>query len=111
MEDNIDQRAIALKYDGENTPTVTAKGANSTAEEIIAIAQQHNIPLYENPELMALLSNLELGEEIPQSLYITIAQIIAFAYYLQGKVPPDQDQACSEASDLLGIKPVTRGSQ
>ncbi|MDH5602174.1 MAG: EscU/YscU/HrcU family type III secretion system export apparatus switch protein [Gammaproteobacteria bacterium] len=79
--------AVALKYDGENAPRVTAKGSEALAEQIIAIAKEHNVPLTENKELVTLLSTLELGEEIPEMLYLAVAEIIAFAYMMKGKVP------------------------
>ena len=81
------QKAVALFYDGDRAPTVSAKGIGAAAEEIIAIAQQYDVPLCDNPALLDLLITLELGEEIPQSLYIAVAHIIAFAYDLQGKTP------------------------
>ena len=79
--------AVALKYDGENAPRVTAKGSDELAQQIINIARKHNVPLTENKELVTLLSNLELGEEIPEMLYLAVAEIIAFAYMMKGKVP------------------------
>ena len=79
--------AVALKYDGKNAPTVTAKGVDEIAEQIIAIAKKFQVPLTENRELVSLLSTLELGEEIPEALYLAVAEIIAFAYMLKGKVP------------------------
>lgn len=79
--------AVALKYDGENTPTVTAKGSHELAQQIIDLAKKHNVPLSENKELVTLLSTLELGEEIPEILYLAVAEIIAFAYMLKGKMP------------------------
>jgi len=82
MMDNDLKQAVALFYDGENTPTVTAKGEGKTAEQIIALAQEHNIAFCENKPLSDLLMSLELGEEIPESLYLAIAHIIAFAYSL-----------------------------
>lgn len=81
--------AVALQYDGETAPKVTAKGTNEIAEQIIELAKKHNIPLTENKELVTLLSTLELGEEIPEALYLAVAEIIAFAYILKGKVPKD----------------------
>lgn len=79
--------AAALFYDGENAPIMSARGTGQLAEEIIALAQEHNIPLYENAELVELLSTLDIGDEIPRALFVTIAEIIAFAYVLQGKTP------------------------
>lgn len=85
--DKKPDQVIALKYDGDNAPTVTAKGDDELAEAILAIAQQNNVPIYENADLIRLLGRLELGDAIPESLYRTIAEIIAFAWYLKGKVP------------------------
>jgi len=86
--------AIALSYDGRNTPRVTAKGEQQLAERIIEAAEQAGVPLYPDPELAMILSQIPLGEEIPDNLYKAIAEVIAFAYILAGKfpenfVPPD----------------------
>ncbi len=80
-------RAVALQYDGENAPTVTASGEGEVAEEIIRIAREHGVPLREDVMLAALLSEMELGEEIPPMLYRVIAEVIAYAYLVSGKVP------------------------
>lgn len=79
--------AVALKYDGENAPRVTAKGSGELAEQIVALAMEHNIPMQENALLAQTLAQLELNDEIPAALYLSVAEIIAFAYYLSGKVP------------------------
>ena len=79
--------AVALQYDGDSAPRVTAKGRDAVADQIMQIARQHGIPLQENQPLASLLANIELGEEIPESLYLAVAQVISFAYYLSGKVP------------------------
>jgi flagellar biosynthesis protein len=80
-------QAIALSYDGEKAPTLAAKGDDELAQAIIQLALQAKVPIYENPELSQWLSQLELGDEIPQALYITIAEILAFVYKLEGKEP------------------------
>ncbi len=84
-EDKAQVTTVALVYDGENAPTVTAKGSGHVAEEILRIANENNIPLHEDAELVQLLSQLSLGDEIPRALYVTIAQVIAFAYIISGK--------------------------
>jgi len=81
--------AVALHYDGETAPQVTAKGSGELAEKIIAIAKKHNVPLQENNELVQLLSHLELGDQIPEELYLAVAEIIAFTYMLRGKKPKE----------------------
>jgi flagellar biosynthesis protein len=79
--------AVALKYDGKNAPKVTATGEGATAQQILEIAEKHGIPLQTDPELARVLAQIPLGEEIPRELYIAVAEIIAFAYFLSGKTP------------------------
>ena len=83
ISDNELQKAIALFYDGNRAPVVTAKGVGREADEIIRIADEAGVPLCDNAPLVELLAQLELGDSIPESLYIAIAHIIAFAYKLQ----------------------------
>lgn len=87
MSNPTDRIAVALTYDGEHAPVISAKGEGDLAEQIIALAHQHGIPLMENAELIRLLAMLEMGDEIPNELYITVAEIISFAYWLKGKTP------------------------
>lgn len=82
-----DKQAIALTYDGRNAPFVSAAGSEAVAAEILRIARDHEIPIYENPDLVNILSRLDIGDEIPETLYRTIAEIIAFVYMLKGKTP------------------------
>ena len=88
---NAPRQAIALKYDGNHAPTLTAKGDEALAEEILRIAREYEVPIYENPELVRLLAKMELGDSIPEELYRTIAEIIAFAWNLKGKFPAGHD--------------------
>lgn len=78
-------KAVALRYAGTGAPRVIAKGSGEVAKRILAVAAEHGVPLYENDELVLLLSRLELGDEIPEQLYIAVAQILAFVYHLAGK--------------------------
>ena len=81
-------KAVALQWEGgKQAPKVTAKGEGSLAEEIIALAKEHNIPIQENLPLVLALSQIEQGDEIPQELYLSVALVIAFAYSLSGKQP------------------------
>ncbi len=81
-------KAVALQWDGKATPKVTAKGEGDLAEQILKIAREHNIPIQEDNEvLVSALALIDLGDEIPESLYLAVAQVIAFAYYLSGKQP------------------------
>lgn len=77
------QQAIALKYDYNTAPTVTAKGSGLLAEKIMEVAKENNVLLHQSPELVEMLSTLELGEEIPEALYLAVAEIIAFAHNIK----------------------------
>ncbi|MGR8930383.1 MAG: EscU/YscU/HrcU family type III secretion system export apparatus switch protein [Gammaproteobacteria bacterium] len=79
--------AVALQYDGQNAPKVTAKGEGFTAQQILAIAEKHGVPLQNAPELVRILAQVPLGEEIPHELYLAVAEVIAFAYFISGKTP------------------------
>lgn len=80
-------QAVALRYEGKSAPRVTAKGEGALARQMIANAKEHGIPLEKNEELTALLSEVRLHEEIPPSLYLAVAQLLAFLYHLNGKKP------------------------
>ena len=95
------RQAIALRYDGRTAPNLTAKGDDELAEAILAIAREYEVPIYENAELVKLLARLELGEAIPEALYRTIAEIIAFAWHLRGKCPPPRGTASATVEDGL----------
>jgi flagellar biosynthesis protein len=83
--------AVALHYDGDKAPRITAKGKHKLAEEIIELARHHGVPLRTDPEMAAVLAQIPLGDEIPESLYRAIAEIIAFAYLITGKRPEGFD--------------------
>lgn len=89
VEENDIKKAVALFYDGKNAPAVSAAGTGDIADQIIELARQHGIPLFENEALLTLLADIGVGEEIPETLYLCIAQVIAFAYKIQGKFPED----------------------
>jgi flagellar biosynthesis protein len=91
QSDATPRQAIALTYDGRQAPTLSAKGDDQLAEAILAIARDYEVPIYENAELVKLLARMELGDSIPEPLYRSIAEIIAFAWHLKGKFPEGRD--------------------
>lgn len=81
------KQAVALQYDGLGAPRVTAKGDGYIAEQIVKLAKEFNIPLQEDKELTGLLAQVNLNKEIPPKLYVAVAQLLCFLYYLNGKTP------------------------
>jgi flagellar biosynthesis protein len=98
--------AVALKYDGEKAPTITATGTHELAEEIVRIAREHDVPLYENAELASILARLSLNDEIPDSLYRVIAEILAFAFHIRGRTPEDARADSGNAAPPGNDKPT-----
>ncbi len=77
-------RAIAVKYDPKKgrAPRIVASGRGPVAEQILKLAEENRIPLYEDEVLTELLSKLELDMEIPAELYTMVAEVLAFVYQL-----------------------------
>jgi flagellar biosynthetic protein FlhB len=84
---NPDHIAVALTYDKEtmNAPQVSAKGRNLWALRIIEVAKQFGIPIMRNVPLAHSLEELELGDEIPESLYEAVAEVLNWVYKMSRK--------------------------
>ena len=84
--------AVALRYQGEegdSAPRVVAKGVDHLALRIREVAQEHKVPLYEDPPLArALYAQVEVDDEIPLQLYEVVAKVIAFVMDLRNKRTP-----------------------
>ena len=91
--------AVALQWDGEAAPRVTAKGCGEIAEQIIQVARQHGVPLEDDREIAEILAQVDIGAQIPQALFVAVAEIIAFAYMVRGQLP---DSAALEGDELAG---------
>lgn len=84
---NRGEMSVALHYDGQDAPRVSAKGRRQLAREIRELAEENGIPVHQDPELVQFLARLEVGDSIPRELYLAVAEVIAFAYWLAGKTP------------------------
>jgi flagellar biosynthesis protein len=80
------QLAVALHYDKAGAPRVVAKGRGVIGAKIIEVARSHDIPIEENEVLAGALSNVELGDEIPQELYKAVAEVLIFVLRLSGRI-------------------------
>lgn len=84
---DIRKKAAALRYDAKKdaAPKVVAKGSGKIAERILQIAKEHNVPIKDDPQLVEVLSTLDLYQEIPPELYRAVAEILAFVYRMTKK--------------------------
>ena len=100
--------AVALKYDvgGMGAPILLAKGSDEVALKIREIAKEHNIPQMQAPPLArALFAHTKVGDEIPEGLYVAVAQVLAYIYqmdqFVKGKGPrPDKKPQMPIPRDL-----------
>jgi flagellar biosynthetic protein FlhB len=78
--------AVALAYDGANeAPEVLAKGPDLVAMQIRRIAEEHGVPVIEDPPLArSLYASVEVGQQIPEELFAAVAQLLAFVYRVAG---------------------------
>lgn len=84
------REAIALAYQQTDAaPRVVAKGKGLIAEQIIAKAREHGVYVHESPELVALLTQVDIDQSIPPQLYMAVAELLAWLYQLEqgGKSP------------------------
>jgi flagellar biosynthetic protein FlhB len=122
--------AVALKYaDGRmRAPRVVAKGADEVAAKIRELAAANNVPLLEAPPLArALFKHAELGDEIPETLYTAVAEVLAYVFQLKAfrqhggawpdlptdlAVPPEMDPAnpASQAAPKAGAQGAETGA-
>lgn len=79
--------AIAVHYDKDRdtAPKIVAKGKGSIADKIIELAKKNDIPMYEDRDLIEILSKLDLGQEIPAEMYKLIAEVLVYVYRSNNK--------------------------
>ncbi|WP_312647675.1 EscU/YscU/HrcU family type III secretion system export apparatus switch protein [Aminipila sp.] len=84
---NGSKKAVALKYDESQgtAPIIVASGLGHMAEKIVEVANQSDVPVYEDTSLATVLSQLELGAQIPEEVYRAVVEIYVFFLNLQSK--------------------------
>jgi flagellar biosynthesis protein len=80
--------AVAVSYEKEKdgAPKIIAKGKGAVAEKILELAKKNNIPMHEDPDLVEILSKLDLGQEIPPEMYKLIAEVLVYVYRSNNKI-------------------------
>ena len=59
---------------------MTAKGSGILAQKIIELAKKHGVPIKEDAALVEVLAQLDFYQEIPPTVYVVVAEILAFVY-------------------------------
>lgn len=80
--------AVALAYaPGEAAPKVVAKGRGLIADEIVRRAREHGVYVHESKELVSLLLQVDLDAHIPPQLYVAVAELLAWLYRVENRLP------------------------
>ena len=84
------KKAVALMYaQNSAAPRIVAKGAGFMAQVIEQRAKEHEIPVAIEPELVELLVQLDLNSLIPPELYAAVAEVLAWAFEVDGRTAED----------------------
>lgn len=83
-------QAVALEYGRNKAPIVSAKGDQALARRIVQEAKRQGVYVAEDPRLLAMLSRLDVGQEIPEDMFTAVAVILAWVYWLKGMQPGDE---------------------
>lgn len=87
MDDKKIRKAVALTYEANSAaPRITGQGEGFVADAILAKAKELGIPTRVEPELVEFLMQLKLNELVPPKLYAAVAEVLAWAYEVDGKI-------------------------
>jgi flagellar biosynthesis protein len=78
--------AVALQYEAPDAPRVTAIGRGAVAEKIVETARANDVPVRDNPALAQALAQLPLEQQIPESLYRAVAEVISYVLHVSRTV-------------------------
>lgn len=83
FDETLNKKAVALRYDENKNaaPVIVASGMGYVAEKIVEIANNNGVPVYEDNSLATVLTQMDLGNEIPEELYQAVVDI--YAYFLR----------------------------
>jgi len=84
------KEAVALQYGQHPTPIISARGTGDLAQRIIEEARAQGVFIAHDPQLVALLGQLEVDQEIPRHLYAAVAVVLSWVYWLKGMKPGDE---------------------
>jgi len=102
------KKAVALQYGaGDNAPVIVASGQGYLAEKIVELAADNGVPIYEDSSLATMLTQLRLGQEIPEELYKAIVEI--YVYFLHFDPYGDRNPPAAQPKPASEGTPGTEG--
>lgn len=81
------KKVVVIKYTAgeDDAPRVVAKGQGAIAEQILKLADEYKIPMYQDADLVEVLSRIDLSQTIPSEMYQAVAEVLAFVYRMNKK--------------------------
>jgi len=97
--------AVALKYEDDfmEAPTIVAKGTEMAAQRIQQVARENDVPIYEIPLLARTLYQFDLEEEIPATLYETVATVLAWVHKQRDEVSDREIESLEQQVEGLDV--------
>lgn len=113
FNDEMNKKAVALSYDEESNsaPVIVASGSGYLAQKIVETARNNGIPVYEDNSLATVLSQMELGSEIPEQLYQAIVDIYVYFLNFGSDKKGAKKQPKAETSATPGNEPPQEAPQ
>jgi flagellar biosynthesis protein len=88
------RKAVALAYaGGSSVPAVVARARGMLAERLIEIAEKHHVTVYRDGDLAEMLSVLDPGVEIPETLFRAVAEVLAYCYRVNDEFRKKLDES------------------
>ena len=99
---NPPKKAVALQYEpGEGAPIIVASGMGYLAEKIVEVAADSGVPIYEDNSLATILTQLKLGQEIPEELYKAIVEIYVYFLHFDPDTGAQEQTAPKPEEEIL----------
>ena len=93
---NKRRKAAALAYNGIVAPTVVAKAVDDDADLLVEVGRASNIPVLYDADLVNKLDKVDIGQEVPEILFESVAVLLSWAFWLRGKTPEDAGESEGE---------------
>lgn len=102
FKNTLNKKAVAIKYDDakNSAPVIVASGMGYMAEKIIETPNESGVPVYEDNSLATILTQLELGSQVPEELYQAIVDI--YLYFLNCVPGPVEKPASEPVKEIEG---------
>ncbi len=106
-------KAVALQYSADDAaPIVVASGMGYMAEKIVETASECGVPIYEDNSLATILTQLQLGQEIPESLYQAIVEIyVYFLHFDMEKGEPKKPAQTEQTAQVTEEEPHNEANE